>query len=290
MKVVKKEFSYNSRTDSIWYIIAFGDIHMGNRSFDEDKYYKTIDFIKKEPHTIVIGMGDYAECINAKDKRHDYNAMDFKHIDPDSQYAQITKDFMPIKDKIAVLLDGNHDYAFWQRHNHNYVDTMAHDLGVPYGGISSYLRFSIKRKSSKGGAAYRQLNIYAHHGWTGARTDAYKVKVIQDLSQIFPGLHLYLMGHVHQLGEAPATVSLFVDEAGSIREWTQKYVLTGSYIKGYEEGIGSYTEARGYRPTSLGSPIIEIKPNEDLDKKKDFMAPPFRLRVSALDFINGDKK
>jgi len=286
MRVVNKILPYESRSDATWYIVPLGDIHRGHRNFDENRFYKTIDFIKNEPHAIVIGMGDYADCIDPKDRRHDYNAMDLRFPSPDDQYKQVTADLIPIKDKIVCLLDGNHDYSFWQRHNHNYVDPLANVLGTEYAGISAYVRLRLKRVSSNGDKlGTNVLNIFAHHGWGGARTDSYKVKCIQDLSAIFPGLHLYLMGHVHQIGEAPATVHLFVDESQKIREWTQKYVFTGSYIKGYESGVGSYVEAKGYHPTSLGSPIIEVHPNRIDSDIADKAKPPFSIRVSSLDFI-----
>lgn len=285
MRVIKKELPYESRSDSTWYLVPLGDIHLGHRNFDEDRFYKTLEWVKNEPHAVVLGMGDYADCINAKDKRHDYNSIDMRYISPDKQYEQITRDFMEIKPKIVGLLDGNHDYSFWQRHNHNYVDAMAKALDTEYAGISAYVRLNLRRITSNEKSPVQALNIYAHHGWTGARTDGYKVKTIQDLASIFPGLHCYLMGHVHQIGEAPPVVSLYVDQNSNIREWTQRYVFTGSYIKGYEEGVGSYVEARGYRPTSLGSPIIEIKPNRIDGGTADKMQPPFNIRVSTLDNI-----
>jgi hypothetical protein len=285
LRIIEKTLPYDSRSDATWYLVPLGDVHRGNRNFDEDRFYKTIEFVKNEPHAIVLGMGDYSDCISAQDRRHDYNAIDKNYLTPDSQYEQVTKDLMPIKDKIIGLLDGNHDYTFWQRHNHNYVDYLAKDLGTEYAGISAYVRLRFRRVSETGTRANLVMNLYAHHGWTGSRTDSYKVKTIQDLATIFPGLHGYLMGHVHQIGEAPPTISLYVDNSGKIREWSQKYIFTGSYIKGYEEGIGSYVEARAYRPTSLGSPIIEIKPNRP-DRGRDDMVPPFSIRVSSLDFMS----
>jgi len=284
MRYIKCDLEYESREDATWTFVGLGDIHRGNAFLDEDLLYRVIDFVEERPRTKVICMGDYGDCINAKDPRHDYNVLDFQYATPDKQYEKVTEDLERIKDKIVVMLDGNHDYGFWRRHNHNFVSRMAYDLGVPYAGVSAYLRFRFVRKTGKT-RSKRVFNIYAHHGWTAARTDSYKVKVIQDLSQIFPMLHLYLMGHVHRLGEALPTVKLWVDNRGHIREWIERYVFTGSYIKGYEKGVGSYVEARAYRPTALGAPIIEVKPNRIDSNVRDKKKPPFSIRVNTLDFL-----
>lgn len=285
MKFIKHDIEYESREDSTWFLVGLGDIHRGHIFMNEDLFYRHLDWIEETPNCRVVCMGDYGDCINAKDPRHDYNVLDWQYATPDKQYMKTTADLERIKDKIIVMLDGNHDYGFWRRHNHNFVDRMAYDLGVPYAGVSSYVRLRFIRQAGKS-KERRPFNIYAHHGWTGARTDAYKVKIIQDLSNIFPMLNLYMMGHVHRLGEALPTTKLYVDNRGNIREWVEKYVFTGSYLKGYEKGVGSYIEARGYKPTGLGSPIIEIRPNRTDKGYKDKRKPPFSIRLNTLDFLH----
>lgn len=91
------------------------------------------------------------------------------------------------------------------------------------------------------------------------------------------------MGHVHRLGEALPTVHLYVDGRYKPREFVQRYYFTGSFIKGHEPGIGSYVEARGYSPTMLGAPIIEVKPNRVDGRHKD--RPTFAVRYKTMDWI-----
>lgn len=265
-------------------LVGLGDIHRGNPWMDEDRFYKTRDWIQ-EHDCYVVCMGDYGECINAKDPRHDYNALDGEYATPDKQYRKTLEDLEPIKDKILFMLEGNHESNFWRRHNHNYTSWIAHDLEVPYTGISGYLLLKFWRKSGK---SYdrRTMEAYAHHGWAGGRTAGYQVKVIHDLKNIFPGAHMYLMGHNHQLGEALPRTHLYVDKrTEQIREFTQHFFFTGSYIKGHEKGRGSYVEARAYQPTMIGSPVIEVQPNRiDVgDRRK----PPFSMRYTTLDWLNG---
>lgn len=250
---------------------------------DEKSFYKTLDWIQ-ENECFVILMGDYGECINAKDPRHDYNALDSDYATPDKQYRKTLEDLEPIKDKVLFMLDGNHESSFWRRHNHNYTAWVAHDLGVPYLGISGYLLFKFWRKTGKG-YSRRTLEAYAHHGYAGGRTAGYQVKVIHDMKKVFPSAHMYLMGHNHQLGEALPRTYLYVDKrTEQIRAFTQHFFFTGSYIKGHEKGRGSYVEARAYPPTMIGSPVIEVQPNR-VDKGYDKRKPPFSIRYTTLDWL-----
>jgi len=283
LNVISVKHEYDSRSELPVRFVCIGDIHRGNPWMDEDKLYKTIDWVA-ENDCYVILMGDYGECINAKDPRHDYNALDGKYPTPDKQYRKTLDDLEPIKDKIMFMLEGNHESNFWKRHNHNYTAWMAHDLGVPYTGISAYLLFKFIRQTGKSKAG-NIFEAYAHHGWAGGRSAGYQVKVIHDLKNIFPGAHMYLMGHNHQLGEALPRTHLYVDtKTEQIREYTQHFFFTGSYIKGHEKGIGSYVEARAYPPTMIGSPVIEVMPNR-VDGNRDKRKPPFSIRYTTLDWL-----
>lgn len=282
MDVISIIHDYDSRTELPIRFVCIGDVHRGNPWMDEKTFYKTLDWVE-ENDCYVICMGDYGECINAKDPRHDYNALDGKYPTPDKQYEQIEEDLSRIKDKIIFMLEGNHEANFWKRNNHNYTGTMAHHLGVPYTGISAYLLFKFKRKTGKGKST-QVFETYAHHGWAGGRTAGYQVKTIHDLKNIFPNAHMYLMGHNHQLGEALPRTYLYVDKrTKQIREFTQHFFFTGSYIKGHEVGRGSYVEARAYPPTMIGSPVIEVYPNQNRSSSR--RVTPFNVRYTTLDWL-----
>ena len=283
MDVISHKHVYESRNDMPVRFVCIGDIHRGNPWMDEDRLYKTINWVQ-ENDCYVILMGDYGEAINAKDPRHDYNALDGRYATPDTQYRKTIEDLTPIKDKILFLLEGNHEANFWRRNNHNYADQVAHGLGVPYTGISAYLLFKFYRKTGK---SYdrRTFETYAHHGWAGGRTAGYQVKTIHDLNNIFPNAHMYIMGHNHQLGEALPKTHLYIDKrTEQIREFTQHFFFTGSYIKGHEKGKGSYVEARAYQPTMIGSPVIEVQPNR-VDTHYDKRTPLFSIRYTTLDWL-----
>jgi len=277
MQVTRKVLKFSSREEADWRLIPLGDDHLGHANFDHDLHQKTIDYIADTPRTLWIGMGDYCDAITAKDHRYDPHAVDPRWPTPDKQYRAITEMFKPIADKCIGLLDGNHDLRHWKDHNHNYVDGLAYDLKVPYLTITAYTRLVFQRESGKQ-PKHNQFNIYAHHGWTSSRTAGGRVLRIQDLAKTFPGLPLYLMGHVHVRGEAPPKVNLSVDKHLRIIHREERFVFTGGYLKGYLPGAASYVEEQGYVPTSLGSPVIEIKVNDSARPPKS----PFTITVGEV--------
>jgi len=286
MRVIEKILEFKSRRNSIWQLVPLGDIHLGHPNCDLDSVQKTIDYIKKTKNCIWLGMGDYADAIQPKDWRFDFHAIDFDFPTPDLQYREITRLFKPIKHKCIGLLDGNHDLIHWKKHAHNYVDGLAYDLKVPYLSINAYIRLIFRRK--KGNLEGKKtsgsvFNIYAHHGWTGARTPGGKVNRIEDLSDIFPGLNLYLMGHVHERGSAFPRVQLFVNRNLTIKHHEMNFVFTGGFLRGYVDGKASYIEEKTYKPAALGAPLIEIK--VEPTPAKVFNRP--KVTVSALTFEKG---
>jgi len=255
MQVLKKVFEYSSGDDGTLKLVALGDIHLGHRNVDLRVLNKVINFIKNEDNCLWLGMGDYADAITVKDRRFDLNSIDPNYPTPDKQYRRIRELFEPIKEKCLGLLDGNHDYLHWKLHNHNYVDSLAYDLGVPYLTIDAYIRLVFKRNSGKR-AKQKQFDFYAHHGWTTARTMGGRINRITDLASIFPNLPLYLQGHVHLLGPIPPRVQLQVDNGLNVREMKQNFVFTGSFLKGYMPNAISYVEAKSYVPTTFQQHLV----------------------------------
>ena len=280
MKIIDVNYQYESRSDDTVTIVGLGDIHRGNPWMDEDLFYSTLDWIKENPCYVIL-MGDYGEAINSKDPRHDYNALDGEYPTPDKQYRKAIQDLLPIKDKVIMVLEGNHESNFWRRHNHNYTEDLALALGAPYAGFSGYVLFNFKRKIGDT-VSNNILRIYAHHGWAGGRSDGYKVKVIQDLANIFEDAHLYLMGHTHKRGPVFPTTRLRVNHRNKkVMDSDKHFIYTGSFIKGHDVGKGSYVEARAYPPTQLGAAFIQVRPNR-VDKKQSGTMSRFDIRYNDL--------
>jgi len=234
-------------------LVALGDIHFGHRNCDKEMLKNVLAFIRRRKNCYWIGGGDYGDAIIPTDRRFDYRSLDEEYKTPQLQYNRIEELFTPISDKCLGLLDGNHDIIHWKKHAHNYVEELADRIGVPYLTISSYLRFHFEKHDAN-------FDMYAHHGWTGARTKGGKIARVYDLEATFPFADLYLMFHMHDLGWADKKAKLYVDEDEEIRDKISWFLMGGSFLRGYVKNQVSYVEERTYRPTLLGSPVLTIHP------------------------------
>lgn len=290
MKVITQIHEYESREDATIKVIPLGDIHVGSKGFVENHLLKLLDWVQ-ENSCYVILMGDYGEFIARRDRRHDLRQLDRKLYSPDKQYRYIKKLLTPIKDKILCVLAGNHEYSHWLHQSTDYGNWLAIEMEKPYCPDVAYIRFKFRRKIGVKTTERRNMNMLAVHGYTGARTDSYKVKVIQDMRNIIPSCHGYLMGHVHRLGEALPTTHLWVNQRERIRDFNQYYYFTGSYVKSYdiekgyteEEVFTNYAARRGYPPTTIGSPVISVKPNRT--EKQYTRTTPFSLKYETMEWL-----
>lgn len=233
--------------------VPFGDLHLGNVNCDYERIDKVVGIIKKRQY-FWLGMGDYGDAIIPNDPRFTLEVLDRKYQTPQDQYKRFEEIANEISGKCLGLLEGNHERVHAKHHSHNYLKDVCEDLKVDYLSMDAVVRINFKDYSRS------VYDVYAHHGWTGARTKGGRINRIHDLDKIFPFFDLYLMGHVHDLGPADSVANLFVDDELEIREKISRFVNTGSYLKTYVKGIVSYAEEKTYPPALLGSPLIKIKP------------------------------
>ena len=266
MKPVLKEILYASRSDADFNLVGLGDIHFGNPGCDIDRFEKSVDWIANHPEAYWLGMGDYCECIEKQDKRFNWDHINPDFYTPQQQYRWIEEKLKPIAKQCIVLLDGNHEMAYWTKFSHNYTDAMAYNLGIPYRGIDAYIRLLFKRQSEgMKRPAVSTYNIYAHHGYSGARGLGGKVVSLVALSQVYYGCDLYLCGHTHAKGPVMPQVSTTFNDAMKKVTKEMNFVYTGSYRDGHLDDVKSYAEEKAYAPLPLGSPVIhlELKRNAD---------------------------
>jgi hypothetical protein len=261
MNPVQREIKYSSRADSGINLLGLGDVHFGNPGCDVPYFEKHIDWVADHPDTYMIGMGDMADCIEKQDKRFSWDGISKEFPTPQSQFRYLEEILKPIKDRIIVLLDGNHEIAYWNKFSHNYTDGLAYALGVPYSGIDCYIRLKFQRQSD-GMKAPRttDFDIYAHHGYASPRGVGGKVKTLIDLASIYPSASLILAGHTHAKGPVMPQVSTTFNDAFKPVRREINFVYTGSFLNGHVAGLKSYAEERAYAPLPLGAQFIHIEP------------------------------
>ena len=275
----KRYIEYPSRADelTLWNL---ADCHIGAAACSLDRLEADIATIRDDPNSFWVGGGDYADYIPPGDPRFDADT-----IDPDlkvSDLGQLGKVlsnkvrdlFKPIKDKCLGLCFGNHEHKYERYQNQQ--DLHAHlciDLEVPNLGFMGVFDVVFARNPKvkkprlsmdpgKPGTSRQQYRVLTFHGTSFATTPAGKINSIIKAMNYFDA-DWYFMGHVHEKnGHRAARIGW--DEACT--KMVQKEtlgIITGAYLKTYEEGITTYGEQKIYSPAILGASWIRCKPDKN---------------------------
>lgn len=229
-------------------IIPTGDWHYGSPNCKIDKVKDLLNYVSSNPDCRLILMGDLWNSILPKDKRYNPD-QEFEMID--EQYDYLKNLLLPIKDKILCALTGNHE---WKLHSEGYGDLtkrLCKELGISYGGFSSFIKLLIKPKTH-----HKGLTIFAHHGWTASRKTGAVINAVENLSQYYQA-DVYLVGHSHKLSSTKQTKISW----GGARDVL--FCNTGTYLQTATLGQTSYSERAGYPPLRIGCLKIKWYPRQE---------------------------
>jgi len=230
-------------------ICPFGDLHYGSKNCRIDKFKRFIDWATPRKSTYLIGMGDLLDCIIPKDKRFDCNEnKSYRSID--ELRDEIQGILEPVKERILVMLMGNHEQHMQTDGYGDPVKYICKELGIPYGGYSCYLKLTARPKTHQ-----RPLLLWLHHGWFAGRKRGAKVNNLED-NLAYYDADVYLCGHSHDLWATRKSRVYW----GSSRDVI--FGNTGSFLETSSLGSTSYAERANYPPQKLGVLKLEWLPKQ----------------------------
>lgn len=269
MQLITKKLPKNHK------LFLAGDLHEGTILQHKHGIKQLISEVKKEKNGYLIIMGDLCEAITLDDKRYSRSTEDPETPLPLLQYQNLAKQFMSIKDKILLVLEGNHDWKIAAKFGNCVKDIFCKDLGVDYGTSCSKLTV----KDDKNKLQYKAfLTHYIKNVGSTAddpiRRDAnMQLQLKQRLKRKCSDAVLQCAAHTHKLIVAsPAKDLYLIDNDGKIKQnYTQSlqtleyihpdlrwYVNTGSFLKLFAMGVSGYAERAGYDPTELGYVVVNV--------------------------------
>ena len=276
----KSYIYYPSRTNviEIWNL---SDLHLMSKSCAEEEIREDVEEIRANPYAFWFGGGDYADFISVTDKRFDPDAVSPKVSVADlgnlgNKGMELARDiFKPIKHKCLGLLFGNHEAVYMiskeQTHLHAWLCT---ELGVPNLGYCALFDVGFSRvpgckphlsRSGKGNINVWAVRMFAHHGAGFSTTPAGKLNRLLQFMDSFRA-DVYWCGHVHdQKGQRISSLGANA-ECTTVKAFTRLGVISGGYLKTYQQGVTSYGEMKGYRPTVLGAAKVEFYPDKQTFK------------------------
>ena len=157
----------------------------------------------------------------------------------------------PIKDKILVMSNGNHEERIAKETSIDVLYLVAKQLKIEqvYSPSWWYLYLSFGESNKHKPVLY---TITGYHGSGSGQTSGAKINRAKKMSQVILA-DVYLMSHVHEPINAKGVIYVPDYQHRSVVRKEMYYAISNSFV-GYE---GSYAERMGLIPSNNG--ISEIK-------------------------------
>lgn len=258
------------KAGDIFKLIPISDIHYdgkGKNSLCDSNKLKKDLAEEVDDKTIILTVGDNFGGILPKDVkryRKEHDSAEGPDI-LDESIEGLAEIFMPYREQIYGLSDGNHEDTILANCGTNMTKRLVEKLNngikkpISYLGYSSLFQIKFREKDGRG----RTLVVRLHHGWGGgSRTQGADVtKFAHDVQ--YWDAQLFLYGHVHKMKTNDIEEGKIVGE-NSWKSYLKRMCICGTYQKTYSKSrSATYAERKGYPPTSMRHPIIYLKPNND---------------------------
>jgi predicted phosphodiesterase len=222
-------------------IIVIGDLHIGDKLFNKKKFLEMRDYIKNTENCFCILNGDLINNATKNSVSDIYN----EELSPMQQINVLLDYLEPIKDKILVATNGNHEFRSFKESGIDIMAIVMRELRLSdrYAEDSYYL-FLYFGEKNQGRKAPMVYTIYGKHGLGGGGTPGGKINKLVKMSETCFA-DLYVISHMHQ----PIATSLdFIipDYANqSLNQKTMKFLMSNSCLE-----FGGYGERFNLRPAS----------------------------------------
>ncbi len=250
-------------------LIFFGDTHVGNENFNEEKLKQMVSFACKSPIPYVLfGMGDFVDAITVNDKRFWSSSIATKKEMLQDLTRQQMKHFATIikpavdSSLATYFVIGNHEEKAIKRDNFNCYLYLLEDLLQDKAQACDKL--AIVRLLLKSGTAIVRQDIFLTHGIGGGFREGAALNTIYDLSRFYVA-DIYAMGHQHKL-KTSFTDMVAVDNRGEVKRIRKHYLVTGTFLEAIKKDTVNYFEGHRGEPTTAGWIVLDINIKND-DKK-----------------------
>lgn len=232
-------------------IHTFADWHIGDAGCDRNLINQQIEAVKDNPKAFVILNGDLMNNATKTSVSDSYAEM----IPPMTQIETCVNLLTPIKDKIIMIDNGNHENRTYIKEGVDLTAIVAQQLGIAdkyaKNGAFIFIRFGeCSREKAKG----RKMcyTIYALHGSGGGRKEGAKATRLADMAGIIDA-DIYIHSHTH-LPMIMKQAFYRVSASNSAIACVDKLFVNTSAVLDYS----GYSAQFEFKPSSKDTPIIYL--------------------------------
>ena len=240
-------------------IHTFSDWHIGDKACDIDSIKEQLEHIKNTPNAYVICNGDLMNNATKNSVSDCYAEI----IPPMEQLQTLCNLLEPIKDRILMFTQGNHEARTYRSDGIDLTALLSQQLGLynrytREGGVI-FLRVGTNNKH----AHNRQVcyTIYCTHGSGGGRKEGAKAIRLADMASIVD-TDIYVHSHTHLPMVMKQNFYRIDTSNSAVAEIAKLFVNTSAQLK-----YGGYGQTYEFKPSNTTSPIIYLS-----GTKKEFTA------------------
>jgi hypothetical protein len=247
--VIVKQFLSGYKGDhKSMYVVFLGDLHFGNKHFEQKYLDQAMEFIKKNRNRVrVVLMGDLMEVAT---KTSVGRSVYEESYPTQRQFEVAVETFSPIADLIDLVIEGNHEERIIRDTSFEIVQEFCHRIGRfdTYGQFSGVVNYQL--------GSDIVYSLYAWHGATGGTKEGSVINGLLGMRERVIA-HLYAMGHTHKLLNFKR--KLYVPQPGKdeVTAIEQMFVNTGTAV-----GDGGYGEQKGFAMNSIGYGAVQLFADE----------------------------
>ena len=228
-------------------IYTLADLHIGSRETDEKAIKSYIDYIKADRNGYVILNGDLCDCGIEGSATGPYE----QRMNTDEQIDYVCELLAPIKDKILVTTQGNHERRIEKKTSIDIASYIAIKLGIDDRYLKNGGNLKIRLGDNKSRGREVCYDILVEHGTGGGGTSGSKLNRAEKMElQVI--CDIYLMSHVHCA--TTSTRSIFVQNANGAPTKQNIYFMTSNAWQRY----GGYGHAGQFAPGNIEQSIIKL--------------------------------
>ena len=230
-------------------ILPLADLHLGDIHSDARKIREYIEYIRDNDNVFTILNGDLMDAAIKSSIGDIYGA----NLQPMQQLEQCVKIFEPIKEKILLVLHGNHEARIYRTDGLDMTQLMCNQLMIAdrYSPESAllFVRFGRSKVPGRHGRAVL-YSIYCVHGSGGGRMEGGKINRLMQLGSIVDA-DIYVHSHTHLPAVVKSAYFRVCTSNNSVEKVDKLFVNTGAMLE-----YGGYGELQSYKPASLETPVI----------------------------------
>lgn len=249
-----------------------------------------------ELNAVFLGLGDYTDFMSPSNRTRLKSAALYETAEDviDDKALELVwevyeKFLKPTKGRWLGLLEGHH---FTQLKTGETTDQrLCQLLDAKFLGTSAYIRLKFKQSTMEGNVV-----LWAHHGCGGGSTAGAPLNKLERAFARWEGADIFLMGHTTKspADRIPRPYPRWRGRgAPDLVHREVLLVNTGGFAKAYQVGSmqgrtqrGGYAERGMMQPSSLGAPLIFIRPQRrytaakgNSHKHNGEWAPEIRVEV-----------